>query len=59
MRYAIVKDGVVINVALWDGKSEWDPGEGCHPVQSDTANIGDTYDGKDFIPVPVAEEPAS
>lgn len=28
-RYAIVdKDGNVVNVSLWDGKTPWQPGEG-------------------------------
>lgn len=43
MRYAIIENNVVINVAESDEPftEEW--------VLSDTANIGDTWDGLEFI----------
>ena len=41
MRYVIVEDGVVVNVILWDGVSDWTPPEGCTAVQSATLQIGD------------------
>jgi len=41
MRYAVVKDGEVVNVILWDGSAEYDPGEGLTLVQSDTLQVGD------------------
>lgn len=28
VRYAIVQDGVVVNIILWDGETEWTPPEG-------------------------------
>jgi len=42
MQYAIVKDGVVINIAESDSAlaDSW--------IRSDTAKIGDTYDGSSF-----------
>ncbi len=42
-RYAIIKDDVVINVIIWDGKSEWNSPEGTKVIQSDSLNIGDKY----------------
>ena len=42
MRYAVIENGVVINVIVWDGVTPYDPGEGITVVQSDTLNIGDT-----------------
>lgn len=48
MRYALVKDGIVINAVEWDGETEYAPdGE---LVASDTAQIGDAYDGSVFTP---------
>lgn len=46
MRYAIIENGKVVNVAEAD--------EGFDGIQSDIANIGDTWDGQNFIK-PVAE----
>lgn len=40
-RYAVVQDGVVTNVVLWDGVSDWQPPEGATLVQSDTLQAGD------------------
>jgi hypothetical protein len=45
MRFAILQTGIVINVEEWD--------QGTEPVgaiASDTANIGDTFDGTYFYP---------
>lgn len=40
-RYAIIEDGVVTNVILWDGQTDWAPPEGAVVVQSDALQIGD------------------
>lgn len=52
--YALVKDGVVVNVIVWDGKSPFNPPDGHLLVQSFTnANIGDLFDGQIFTkPLP-------
>lgn len=42
-RYAIIKENIVINVIIWDGKSDWKNPEGTELVQSDSLNIGDRY----------------
>lgn len=51
MRYALVRDGVVVNVIVWDGESEWTTPEGCVAVECDnTVGPRFTYDGKTFSP---------
>ncbi len=47
-RYAVVRDGVVENVVLWDGESDWAPPEGSILVETAAAGPGDTYDGAKF-----------
>lgn len=54
--YAIIDltTNIVTNVALWDGVTEWDPGEGFIAIQSNTAQMGWTYKEGQFIAPPVA-----
>ena len=58
-RYAVVnKSGLVANIILLDKDEnpDWNPGEGYILVAvTDDAQIGGTYDGKNFTPVPIAE----
>ena len=58
MRYAQIKDNVVINVIVWDGETPYDPGEGITLVKClDIVGGGFTYDGKKFTaPAPVEAE---
>jgi len=46
MRWAYIESSsnLVTNVIDWDGVTDWSPEEGYFVIQSDTANIGDTYD---------------
>lgn len=30
--YAVIQDGVIVNVVLWDGQNDWSPPEGCTAV---------------------------
>lgn len=55
--YAVVKDGIVINMVVWDGVTEWQPDEGMAVAADEYAGIGWSYDGEKFTPPPV-EEPA-
>jgi len=50
MRFASILNGVVVNAILAD--HGFDPGDGSTLVQSDTAQIGDTFDGVHFTPAP-------
>lgn len=56
MNYALVKDGVVENIVLWDG--EGDLFEDCVAVNIEglSVGVGWTYDGKNFI-APVEPPP--
>ena len=59
-KYAHIEDGVVTNVSLWDGVSEFDPGEGVTLVlANDDAIIGGTYDGAFHFVEPPAPEPTA
>jgi hypothetical protein len=50
MRYVIIENGIVVNAAVAD-----EPFGGGW-VQSDTANIGDLYDGETFTAPPTQQE---
>lgn len=43
MTYAIVNNGIVENVIVWDGETPYTPPEGSIIVQSDVAGIGWSY----------------
>jgi len=45
-RYAVVnRTGNVTNIAAWNGSDTFTPGDGLTLIQSDTANVGDSYAG--------------
>jgi hypothetical protein len=46
MQYSIIneKTNVVVNIIVWDGKSQWQPPKGTYLVQSSVGQIGDFYD---------------
>lgn len=51
MKYAIIENGTVTNVALWDGTTEWSPPEGTIAVACpDEVGPGWSYDGSTFSP---------
>ncbi len=60
-RYAIVRDGVVEQITLWDADTApgWKPPAGCIAVQCpDDLHLGASYDGKAFTqPVPKVSAP--
>ena len=48
--YAIVNsDNIVENIIVWDGENEYSPPKNTTLIQSETAKIGDTWDGVSFI----------
>jgi hypothetical protein len=51
--YAIIDaNGNVLNIIVWDGVSEYNPGTGLQLIQiseGQTVNIGDVYNGTEFI----------
>jgi hypothetical protein len=56
MRYALVDvDGLVVNVIVWDGETDYIPDDGLTavPVPDDVvAGPGWTFDGTDWIAPP-------
>lgn len=44
MRYAVILNGVVVNIVLWDGVTEWNPGDEYTVIDSETLQIGDPWD---------------
>lgn len=55
--YAIIEQstGLVVNVSVWDGESDWQPDPGYIAVMSETAQIGWTYKDGEFTPPPPTE----
>ena len=56
MNYAIVENGIVINVTIWDGEAPWQPPEGCDlvPLQNG-AGIGWGYVDGSFVAPEIPE----
>lgn len=54
-RYAIVVDGLVVNMVAWDGISEWSPELGEAIPAPDGVGIGWSYVDDEFIAPPVPE----
>lgn len=49
--YAIIENGIVVNVIVWDGTSEWSPPKGSSVEDITTlpnVGIGWTWDGRSF-----------
>ena len=52
-KYALIDaNNDVVNIVLWDGVTPWTPPSGLTAIQSDTAQIGGTWDGTNFHPAP-------
>ena len=65
LRIAMIKDGVVLNIADWDGVSPWSPSgftlvDITHKTDTTGApvNVGCTTDGVTFVapPMPAVDE---
>jgi len=54
MTCAAIKDGIVVNVVVWDGVTEYNPGKGIELVCIDETNVGIGWsyaDGKFTAPI--------
>lgn len=51
-RYALARktDGLITNIIEWDGGPQWKPPDDAIAILSDTANVGDTWNGTDIVP---------
>lgn len=61
MTYAIVRDGIIVNIIAWDGAAPYVTPEGCelHAVEG-AAGVGWLYDGVTFTnPTPPPPEPVA
>ena len=59
-KYAHIENGIVTNISLWDGVSEYNPGDGVTIVLSDeNTRIGGTYDGAFHFVEPAPPEPTA
>ena len=58
MRIAMIKDGIVLNIAIWDGVSNWDPGGYLlvDITDQNEVDIGWNYDGTNFINPNIQED---
>ncbi|WP_321789229.1 hypothetical protein [Burkholderia pyrrocinia] len=56
-KYAIVRNGEVENVILWNGDEEiWQPPEGAAAIllpEDSSVGIGYTFDGEQFVAPPI------
>jgi hypothetical protein len=57
MNYAIVEQGKVTNITLWDGVSSWTPAAGEAVACPENVGIGWTYDGQTWT-APEPETPS-
>ena len=57
--WAVVKNGKVVNTVLWDGITNYDPGEGCILININGQSVepGHLYDGSQFYSIPATSEP--
>lgn len=53
--YAIIENGTVVNVVLWDGEAEWSPDAGEAVKTDGTVSIGWSYKDGVFSAPPVPE----
>lgn len=59
-RWAMIQDGTVVNVCLWDGeRTTWEPPAGIEMQRApDQVAIGWTYAGGEWVAPVVEEVPA-
>ncbi|HDT5217313.1 TPA: hypothetical protein RCG95_000027 [Enterobacter roggenkampii] len=58
-RYAVVKDGLVINIVSWDGISDWSPDDGVAVACPEDVSPGWLYDGDTFTNPDEPPEPTN
>lgn len=59
MRYAVILNGVVINVVLWDGEEPWHPGDDVSAIDCpDEVGIGWLWNADDGFHQVTVEDPA-
>lgn len=56
IRTAIIEAGIVTNVVMHDPQGDWTPPDGSILIVSETASVGDNWDGGTFSRPPLAPE---
>lgn len=54
--YAVVINGIVDNIVVWDGETDWKPNEGEVVPISGSVSIGWNYENGNFTPPPEPEK---
>lgn len=54
--YAVVDAGIVINMAIWDGESDWTPESGVALLTNGLVCIGWRYSNGEFTPPEIPVE---
>lgn len=59
--YALIDNGIIVNVVVWDGISQWSPPSDDHlvieiPSVPGSPGVGWSYDGTNFSPPPPSQE---
>jgi hypothetical protein len=49
MKFAIILAGIVVNIIIYDGHSQYTIPSNETIIQSNTAEIGDEYNGTNFL----------
>jgi hypothetical protein len=52
-KYAVIDNGIVVNVVIWDGESDWSSPVGCSIKQlppDSPVGVGYAFDGSNFAP---------
>lgn len=44
MRYAFIKENIVVNIIVWDGNESYTPPDDVLFIHAENAGIGDIYD---------------
>ncbi len=58
MRYALIRDGIVENIILWDGEAPLDLPEDVSAIDTEEAGVGWTWNSEDgFAPPAVSTGP--
>lgn len=59
MKYALIQSGYVVNVILWTGDAQWNPGPQFSAIDcGPEVSIGWTHDANGFHPPVISEDPA-
>jgi hypothetical protein len=56
MRYAVIDNGDVVNVALWDGVTEWEHADNAVNVEGLSVGPGWRYENSEWVAPTTSED---